>query len=209
MQKVLHIYSSDKNMISLRLVNPALDDNGIRQALMSKLANSSVKPKAIIEELRVHNGNAIADVVAVYKEAHCYEIKGESDSVNRIIKQGAFYDLVFSKVTLVTTSNHLSLARTLAPSHWGIVQVTLKGDRFKFIHHRAAKPNRLYNKKLALLTLWRCELTEVANEICNENLGKLNRDGLTNLISERIGRTRLMNVISEKLIERSTRLRSL
>ena len=49
-----------------------LNDVSIRKSLILKLKNQAVRPKAIIEELRVHNGKAIADVVALYAEAHCF-----------------------------------------------------------------------------------------------------------------------------------------
>ena len=52
-----------------------LNDSEIRRSLIQKLNNQAKQPKAILEELRVHNGNAIADVVAIHNNAHCYEIK--------------------------------------------------------------------------------------------------------------------------------------
>ena len=87
-----------------------LNDIDIRVALIEKLQSMPTKPKAVIEELRVHNGNAIADVVALYKEAHCFEIKGDGDKIERIVTQGRFYDFSFRKITLVTTTKHLAKA---------------------------------------------------------------------------------------------------
>jgi hypothetical protein len=55
-----------------------LDDKTIRKYLIARLASLSNKPKAIIEELRVHNGNAVADVVAVHKYAHWEELHARS-----------------------------------------------------------------------------------------------------------------------------------
>lgn len=103
----------------------ALDDENIRKALIDRLLRLSKAPKAILEELRVHNGNAIADVVAVYSTAHCYEIKGENDSVQRILRQSRFYDLAFNRTTLVTTDKQLEKALRLAPPHWGIMRARL------------------------------------------------------------------------------------
>lgn len=99
-----------------------LSDPVIRAALLDKLNRGRPQPKALIEELRIHNGNAIADIVAVYNEAHCYEIKGENDKIERIIEQGRYYDRAFRKVTLVTTSRHIRKAVAIAPEHWGILE---------------------------------------------------------------------------------------
>ena len=76
-----------------------LNDVSIRKSLILKLKNQAVRPKAIIEELRVHNGKAIADVVALYAEAHCFEIKGDGDKIERILKQGKYYNLSFRTLT--------------------------------------------------------------------------------------------------------------
>ena len=65
-----------------------LNDARIREALLRKLAKQKVKPRAVLEELHVHNGRAIADVVTLHAEAHCYEIKGETDRIERILTQG-------------------------------------------------------------------------------------------------------------------------
>ena len=49
-----------------------LTDKEIRAALIKALLKRKPAPKAVIEELRVHDGNAVADVVTVHKELHCY-----------------------------------------------------------------------------------------------------------------------------------------
>ncbi|MGI8431207.1 MAG: sce7726 family protein, partial [Chthoniobacterales bacterium] len=61
-----------------------LNDALIRGALLLELAQQQTRPRAVIEELHVHNGRAIADVVTLHSEAHCYEIKGATDRIERI-----------------------------------------------------------------------------------------------------------------------------
>jgi hypothetical protein len=183
-----------------------LNDQAIRTGLLSKLSNAAIAPKAIIEELRVHNGNAIADVVAIHKEAHCYEIKGENDSIRRIEAQGRYYDLVFGKVTLVTTKNHLQSGLEIIPSHWGVILATAIDGRVMLVHKRRATTNPIFDKRLALLTLWRSELTFVANGLTDANIAKMNRHNLTILISECFGKTKLRHMIGDRLVERSARL---
>ncbi|MEM4986269.1 sce7726 family protein [Collimonas sp. H4R21] len=185
-------------------ISSPLGDKDIRRSLIRKLSTQA--PKAIIEELRVHNGNAIADVVTVHSEPHCYEIKGEGDNIQRILTQGKFYDLVFGKVTLVTTENHLAKALALAPEHWGIIVAKRAGQEVKLSHSRSAKKNPGFNKQLALLTLWRSELAEVAISVTDEKISKLTRACLSQIIAENLGQEKLMKNIGEKLIARSAKL---
>ncbi|EIQ9109392.1 sce7726 family protein, partial [Escherichia coli] len=95
-----------------------LNDKEIRYGLVEMLLSRKQKPARIIHELPIDNGNAIADVVAVYKQLHCYEIKGDGDKVERLQSQGFFYNQTFPKITLVTTEKHLIRALNITPSFW-------------------------------------------------------------------------------------------
>lgn len=142
------------------------------------------------------NGNAIADVVAVYKTLHCYEIKGETDNVSRIVRQSEYYDQAFCLVSLVTTKNHLDRALALAPAHWGIILASASDSvEVRFRHIRGASKNPSYSPEIALLTLWRSELIEfpLAEGVI---AGKMNRQKIaeaiasnspTKFINERLG----------------------
>lgn len=160
-----------------------LTDKEIRHALKAYLGRRANSPIAILEEVHVCNGNAIADVVAVYKAMHCYEIKGETDSISRIVRQSKFYDQAFPLISLVTTENHLSRAEVLVPKHWGIVlakpslsaSVTLK-------YVRGAIRNPLYLPEMALLSLWRSEMLKFSH-LSNLALEKLNRQKMATLIA--------------------------
>lgn len=180
----------------------ALNDPNIRKYLIRKLANQACPPKAIIEELHVHNGNAIADVVTLHREAHCYEIKGQNDKINRVCSQGAYYDTCFRKITLVTTQNHLSKAFKITPAHWGIVLASYADHSCKkiiFKHHRAAHNNPFFDKKIAALTLWKSEMLSIIE-------GKVNkrdpRERLANMISNQKKKAELSNQISDALYSR-------
>ncbi|WP_031437909.1 sce7726 family protein [Methylobacter tundripaludum] len=179
-----------------------LDDKKIRYSLIDRLSTLSKAPKAILEELRVHNGNAIADVVTVHKYAHCYEIKGDNDNVHRILKQGRFYDLVFKKITLVTTTRHIENALRLAPEHWGIMCVRENAGKVKISYVRSARPSPDFDKRLALLTLWKSELIDVALSITTGKVEKFNRIQLTDLIALKLDKDTLSKSIGDKLISR-------
>src|SRR5471030_917339 len=109
-----------------------LNDARIREALLRKLARQKARPRAVLEELHVHNGRAIADVVTLHSEAHCYEIKGATDRIERITAQGVYYNAVFRRVTLVTTECNLRRALILTPRFWGIMVAIFDGVAVRF-----------------------------------------------------------------------------
>ena len=178
-----------------------LNDKNIRTVLISRLKNQTVQPKAIIEELRVHNGNAIADVVALYNESHCYEIKGDGDKVERILTQGKFYNLSFRKITLVTTLKHLKKAIKIAPYFWGIMIAEEKNNQIKLKYIRRAKNNPNFDKSIALLTLWKDEMLNLTDEK-NKSSVKKSRIILAELIAKNKQKVELSQNITLTLLNR-------
>lgn len=185
-----------------------LNDPIIRERLKAYLHTLPVKPRAILEELHVHKGNAIADIVAVYKEPHCFEIKGETDNISRILTQGKYYDLVFKKITLVTTNNHLKKALKMAPSHWGVIVVFLDNDLVKLKHIRKTSANPKFCKKLALLTLWKEEMLRVGsiNEI--DLPKRINKLEIVSELANHLTINKISSEIANSLLERTETINS-
>lgn len=179
-----------------------LNDRNIRNALVSRLKTQAIQPKAIIEELRVHNGNAIADVVALYNEAHCYEIKGDGDKVERILAQGKFYNLSFRKITLVTTEKHLKKAVELAPAFWGIMIADNKAKDIKLRYIRKATNNPKFDKRVALLALWKEEMLSISSQN-HKNSIKKSRAVLAEMIAKNKQKVELSQNITLTLLNRS------
>lgn len=180
-----------------------LNDASIRGALIRRLRAMSNTPRVILEELRVHNGNAIADVVAINDFAHCYEIKGDNDSIFRALKQSHYYDLAFRRTTLVTTEKHLKRAFLLLPTHWGLICARLRNQDVKLSYVRAAHNNPGFDKKLALMTLWKSEMIEVATPLNLRNVSKLNREQLSEVIALNFSEDNLVKSISDRLTLRA------
>jgi len=184
-----------------------LYDDLIRTNLISKLENQTIQPKAIIEELRVHNGNAIADVVALYKDAHCFEIKGDGDKIERAVKQGYYYNLSFRRITLVTTAKHLNKAMELLPKFWGIMIAERKDNRVILKYIRGAKNNSIFNKNIASLILWKSEMLALVEQQ-DKSIKKNNRRLLSQLISRSKKKMELSNNISTALLARHYQISS-
>src|ERR1039457_6997401 len=135
-----------------------LNDARIREALLRKLTQQKTRPRAVLQELHVHNGKAIADVVTLHLEAHCYEIKGATDRIDRITVQGVFYNAAFRRITLVTTECNLRRALRLAPRFWGIMVAIADRESVRFRHVRPARLNPNFEKQSAAMTLWKSEM---------------------------------------------------
>lgn len=181
---------------------PHLNDRELREMLIRKLSSASNSPSKIIEELRVHNGNAIADVVAIYKNAHCYEIKGDADNLQRIENQSKYYDLAFKKITLVTTDRHVRAAATAIPQHWGIIVAKKTNETPRLVYVRPARTSPSFDRRLALLTLWKSELDSIAVTLNLEKTAKLSREKLSAIIADNLGERRLEQEISNQLASR-------
>ncbi len=183
-----------------------LNDARIRQALLRKLERQKSRPRAVLEELHVHNGRAIADVVTLHSEAHCYEIKGATDRIERIAVQGTYYDTAFRRITLVTTECKLGRALKLAPSFWGIMVAIADGDTIRFRHVRAARRNPHFEKQLAAMTLWKSEMLALVPEAGTE---RMPRSRLAQLIAETRRELELSLSICDLLFSRQSRAQTL
>lgn len=183
------------------LTKMPLNDPEIRSALLRKLSNQRHRPKAILEELHVHNGRAIADVVTLHNEPHCYEIKGENDRIERILTQGVFYNRTFRRITLITTTNHLSRAKKLAPPFWGLILAETESGEIQLKHIRGAQKNPTFDKRKAAHTLWKSEMLSLLNQ---GTLKRRPRDFLAQMISETQSKIALSQSISELLHTRVT-----
>ena len=181
-----------------------LNDPEIRIALKEYLMRLPKKPNAILEELHVHKGNAIADVVAIYKEPHCYEIKGDNDNIKRIERQGYFYDLVFNKITLFTTKKHLNNAMKKTPKHWGISIVSYDCNKFKIQHYRKASNNPFDNKEKAMQTLWRHEMISIIEEHGLNIPTKLNKSELASQLAISLNKHEVNSTLAKLLEMRFT-----
>lgn len=174
-----------------------LNDKELRQSLIPFLENQANPPKRILEELPVNNGNAIADIVAIYNEPHCFEIKGDGDKIERILTQGESYNLCFRKITLVTTKKFEKRCLKLAPLFWGIIiaQTTDKGISLKYI--RKAQVNPLFDKEVALYALWKDELLHlIEQEKINIKYSEKNKSYMSNLLSKQLSKKKLNEKIS-------------
>ena len=181
-----------------------LNDKEIRKVLIARLKTQTKQPKVIIEELRVHNGKAIADVVAVHTEAHCYEIKGDGDNIERILVQEKFYNPSFRKITLVTTGKHLKKALATASVFWGIMVAEYKNGTIQLKYVRRALQNPYFDKKIALLALWKDEMLELLGKDDEKTkTARQSRIAIAEMLSNKKRKVELSQHIALTLLNRA------
>lgn len=130
----------------------------VREAEIKKELSNFINTKnnytdiRIVEELRLNGGDVRADMVDL-NEMHCYEIKSEGDSLNRLLRQGTQYGKTFDKVTIVTARCHLEKIIEIVPSWWGIIVIENKEENF-LKTFRTAKFNKKFLSPEDLATLF-------------------------------------------------------
>lgn len=161
-----------------------LNDAQIRPALITYFESKGYEHFEIMQELHIHRSQAVADVVTLRKESHCYEIKGDGDKIKRILEQGRFYEKSFRRITVVTTDKHLKKVVDIAPPFWGIMVVRVNRQELLTINAiRKAKINPNFDIDMALQTLWKSEILELL-PIKSKSLQRQPRATLIEMLAE-------------------------
>ncbi|MEX0964829.1 MAG: sce7726 family protein [Pseudohongiellaceae bacterium] len=140
----------------------------IRDALHRKLLKKqhSCKKTIVINELGLNHGRQRIDIAVLNGKLHGYEIKSSQDSLNRLEKQLAAYELYFERLTLIVAENHLEGVVKMAP-RWCEIIVLRKGARgaIYFRQYRRAQRNSKVDINSLLHLLWKKEALEFISEL--------------------------------------------
>ncbi|MFZ5598147.1 MAG: sce7726 family protein [Bacillota bacterium] len=100
-------------------------DRDVRQKLHEVLSREFLcdDDTIIIDELGLCQGEARIDIAVINGSLHGYEIKSDSDTLERLPRQVDIYNKVLDYITIVTGKNHIDKINDLVPSWWGIQQV--------------------------------------------------------------------------------------
>lgn len=82
----------------------------------------------ILNELSLCQGDARIDVAVVNGAISGYEIKSESDTLERLPKQCETYNKVFDTITILTASKYIDGIIDIVPSWWGITRAEMDED---------------------------------------------------------------------------------
>src|SRR5439155_10222560 len=92
-----------------------LRDRDVRQALHRKVLRDhhGDANTLVLDELGLRHGACRVDIAVVNGYLHGYEIKSDSDTLDRLPAQVAVYNLVLDRATLVVGERHLQKAQPL------------------------------------------------------------------------------------------------
>jgi hypothetical protein len=140
---------------------PVTRDVDIREVLLASLEAkySDKSHDLIVEEFGCKA--ARADVAVINGFLHAYEIKSDSDSLERLPSQIDAYQGVFEYVTLVCGRRLLERARTAIPKWWGLQKAELKNGTVSIQELRAPKQNPNQSSLAVARMLWKTEALAV------------------------------------------------
>lgn len=148
---------------SAQAFNPA-GEAPLRRALLERLHTDVIGGNSsgclIVEELGLWHGVVRADVAVIGSELHGFEIKSDSDNMQRLPEQVNGYSEVFDRSSVVVGPKHLGAAARIVPKWWGILLglQTRTSDRTRLIEVRPAQANPSPSAIALSHLLWRDEV---------------------------------------------------
>jgi hypothetical protein len=143
-----------------KLKDVRVRDQDVRAAVWAELDSRHGRdPNTLmLDELALWHGSTRIDIAVVNGEITGYELKSDSDTLDRLRMQAEIYSAVLDRVILVSGEKHSQTAHALVPSWWGITEASQ--ERKKRIQLRSLRaPGRnpgVCPTKLCSL-LWRDE----------------------------------------------------
>jgi hypothetical protein len=173
-------------------------DVDIRKALLANLEvkYSDSSHDLIVEEFGCKT--ARADVAVINGFLHAYEIKSDSDSLDRLPSQIDAYQSVFEYVTLICGRRLLERARTAIPKWWGLQRAEFR-DGGVLIHElRTAKPNPNQNPFAVARMLWKTEALAVLRRFGHRGVtSRCTADEVWNAVAAHVPITELTNEVRQ------------
>jgi len=132
-------------------------DRDIRRVLLANLQQkySDKDHDLIVEEFGCNA--ARTDVAVINGSLHAFEIKSDSDSLDRLPSQVEAYQGVFEYITLVCGRRLLDRARGTVPKWWGLQKAECKCGTVVLRQLRAPKFNPEQNAVALAKMLWKIE----------------------------------------------------
>jgi len=145
-----------------------MKDHDLRQAVKKRLLRSicHVPNAFLLEEFGVHHGSARIDLVIVNGLLHGFELKSDSDTLDRLPDQIRLYSSVFDRVTLVVGYRHAYAALKMVPEWWG-VKLAHVGQRgaIRIADARSARRNPNQDPLSLASLLWRGEALQLLSQV--------------------------------------------
>ena len=183
-------------------------DRDVRRALHHKVLKEhhGDGDTLVVDELGLRHGICRVDIAVINGYLHEFEIKSDSDTLERLPNQVASYNAVLDRATLVVGERHVERARAGIPDWWGIKVVTA-GPRggIDFDSIRPAKLNTAIDAVALAELLWRSEAEEILRASgASQRLLRKPRAALYERLAEEFELNVLRGLIRQRLKARAT-----
>ena len=134
-------------------------DIDIRRAVWSQLAiaHAGDPDTRLVQEMGVWSGTVRIDIAVINGELVGYELKSDSDTLQRLPGQAELYGRVFDRVVLVVGKKHALKAKMMVPTWWGVTVATSSGEKIVLTPKRQPKRNPQVDPYLLAKLLWKSE----------------------------------------------------
>lgn len=179
---------------------PVTRDVDIRKVLLEGLEAkySDRDHDLIVEEFGCKA--ARADVAVINGVLHAYEIKSDSDSLDRLPSQIDAYQGVFEYVTLVCGRRLLERARTAIPNWWGLQRAEFKDGSISIRELRAPKPNPNQIPLAVAKMLWKTEALVVLRKYGHRGItSRCTADEVWNAVAAQVPIAELTNEVRQAI----------
>ena len=134
-------------------------DSDVREAVRNWLrAEHADEPDTrLVEEMGIWSSAARVDIAVINGELSGYELKSNSDTLDRLPNQIEIYGKVFDRMTLVVGDKHADSALRVVPRWWGCVIATMRDDKVILRHKRKGRTNPTQDPTIVVQMLWKEE----------------------------------------------------
>jgi hypothetical protein len=166
-----------------------LHDVDIRANLISYLLKSYVGDCStrILEEFGICEGNVRIDLAVVNGTLNGFEIKSDSDTLERLPLQQEIYSKVFDTVVIVAGKTHCEKIEAIVPDWWGIWAAEKEVSGIRFTILREGNLNHNVDPESLVQCLWRDEALAILKENhLDEGLQKARRSMIWDQLVQKI-----------------------
>jgi hypothetical protein len=134
-------------------------DSDLRSAVKRELQDKyAADPTTrIVEEMGVWSGAVRIDIAVINGKLLGYELKSNSDTLDRLPRQVEIYGKIFDQVTLVVGDRHAEKAFKVIPSWWGCKVASMNNSDVTLRWRRKPTLNPSLDPTILVQMLWKEE----------------------------------------------------
>lgn len=183
-----------------------IKDRDIRKVLHAKIVEEfkNEYDTIVVDELGLCQGKSIIDIAVINGFIHGYEIKSESDTLERLPGQMEIYSKVLDTVTIVSGECHINRIVNYVPDWWGITVSQNNNGKVEFKVLREAKINNNIDPYSVAQLLWKDEALDILIQFgLDRGYHNKSRKIIWEKLVKSLSLEELKNLVREKLKNRT------